>query len=56
MKITTLITLVVGKPGDPTILPPGEYDKKELVGADVADLEARGFVVVQKDSGKGEDA
>lgn len=56
MKITTLITLVVGKPGEATALPPGEYDKKELVGANVDDLEARGFAVVQKDAGKGEAA
>lgn len=47
MKVTTLVTLVVGKPDQPVSLPPGEYDKKDLVGADVTELESRGFVVVQ---------
>ena len=47
MKVTTLVTLVVGKPDQPVSLPPGEYDKKDLVGADVSELESRGFVVVQ---------
>ena len=42
MKVRTSVTLRIGSPGKVKHLPPGDYDKKDLVGVDVDDLVARG--------------
>jgi|GEM_PF-6127145 len=42
MKVRTSVTIRLGAPGETKHLPPGEYDKKELVGVDLDELIARG--------------